>query len=50
MVIEATYSDSSKQTITDYTYSPTGALATSDNKITITYQGKTAQQSITVTE
>ena len=52
MVIEATYSDSSKKDVTTYTYTPTGALTTSDTAITISYtegsETKTCTQTITV--
>ena len=52
MVIEATYSDSSKKDVTTYTYTPTGALTTSDTTITISYtEGgvtETCTQAITV--
>ena len=52
MVIEATYSDSSKKDVTGYTYTPTGALTTSDTTITISYtegsETKTCTQAITV--
>ena len=52
MVIEATYSDSTKKDVTTYTYTPTGALTTSDTTITISYtEGsvtKTCTQAITV--
>ena len=52
MVIEATYSDSSKKDVTTYTYTPTGALTTSDTTITISYtegsETKTCTQTITV--
>ena len=52
MVIEATYSDSTKKDVTTYTYTPTGALTTSDSTITISYtEGsvtKTCTQTITV--
>ena len=52
MVIEATYSDSSKKNVTTYTYTPTGALTTSDTEVTISYtEGgvtKTCTQAITV--
>ena len=34
--------------VTGYTITPNGALATTDTQVTITYQGKTATQSITV--
>ena len=52
MVIEATYSDSSKKNVTSYTYAPTAALTTSDTEVTISYtEGgvtKTCTQAITV--
>ena len=52
MVIEAAYSDGSKKDVTTYTYTPTGALTTSDTTITISYtEGsvtKTCTQAITV--
>ncbi|MGE9972345.1 hypothetical protein, partial [Candidatus Pseudoscillospira sp. SGI.172] len=52
MVIEATYNDSSKKDVTGYTYTPTGALTTSDTTITISYtegsETKTCTQTITV--
>ena len=52
MVIEATYSDSSKKDVTSYTYAPTAALTTSDTEVTISYtEGgvtKTCTQAITV--
>ena len=52
MVIEATYSDSSKKEVTGYTYAPTAALTTSDTTITISYsegsETKTCTQTITV--
>ena len=52
MVIEATYSDSSKKDVTGYTYAPAAALTTSDTTITISYtEGgvtKTCTQAITV--
>ena len=52
MVIEATYSDSSKKDVTSYTYAPTAALTTADTTVTISYtEGgvtKTCTQAITV--
>ena len=52
MVIEATYSDSTKKDVTTYTYTPTAALTTSDTTITISYtegsETKTCTQTITV--
>ena len=54
MVVTATYSDNSTEVVTGYTYSPNGALATSDTEITISYTEngvtKTATQTITVKE
>ena len=48
MVVTAVYSDGSNETITDYTYTPTGALKETDRTIEITYQGKTTNVNITV--
>ena len=52
MVIEATYSDSSKKDVTTYTYTPTGALTTANTTISISYtegsETKTCTQAITV--
>ena len=50
MVVTAIYSDSSKETVTDYAYTPTGSLTKNDTKITITYKDKTATVTITVKE
>ena len=54
MVVTATYSDNSTEAVTGYTYSPNGALTTSDTEITISYTEnnvtKTATQAITVNE
>ena len=50
MVVTAIYSDSSKETVTDYTYMPTGSLTKNDTKITITYKDKNATVTITVKE
>jgi hypothetical protein len=36
------------EVVTGYTFTPDGALATSDTQVTITYQGKSADQAITV--
>src|SRR5699024_1814 len=46
MVITAIYSDDSKEIVEDYTYSPNGALKTTDKKVTISYEGKTVEISI----
>ncbi|MBP5463398.1 MAG: bacterial Ig-like domain-containing protein, partial [Lachnospiraceae bacterium] len=52
MVVTATYSDNSTAEVSGYTVSPSGALATTDTYVTISYtEGnitKTALQSITV--
>lgn len=48
MVVTAVYSDGSNEDITDYTYTPTGALKETDRTIEITYQGKTTNVNITV--
>ena len=52
MVITATYTDSTTATVTNYTFSPSGALATTDETVTISYTSggatKTATQAITV--
>lgn len=53
MVVTATYSDDTTKTVTNYTVSPDGALATTDKKVTVAYtEGKTtvnAEVAITVT-
>ena len=53
MVIQAIYSNGKIETITDYTYSPTGNLTHDTSAITISYTEKkitaTVQQEITVT-
>ena len=38
------------EAVTGYTITPSGALATTDTQVTITYQSKTATQNITVNE
>ena len=50
MVVTATYSDETSEPVTGYTIEPSGALATTDTSVTITYAGKTTTQAITVTE
>ena len=54
MVVTATYTDNSTEAVTGYTYSPDGALATTDTEITISYTEnnvtKTTTQAITVNE
>ena len=53
MVVTAYYTDETSRTVTGYTYSPTGALATGNTTITVSYaEGgvtKTDTQAITVT-
>ena len=48
MVVEASYSDGSSNKVTDYTYSPTSALTSSNTVITISYEGKTTTLPISV--
>lgn len=52
MAVTARYTDGQSRTVTDYTYSPTGALKLSDTTITVSYtEGdvtKTTTQAITV--
>ena len=52
MVITATYSNETTKPVTDYETTPNleTELATTDTEITITYEGKTTTQAITVTE
>ena len=53
MEVTATYTDGTTKKVTNYTYSPTGELKESNNKITVSYtEGsvtKTVEQSITIT-
>lgn len=52
MVITATYDDTTSKAVTDYVVTPSGALATTDTAVTISYTSggvtKTVSQSITV--
>ncbi len=50
MVVTATYDDGTSETVTNYTWSPNGALAATNTDITVSYEGKTATQKITVTK
>ena len=50
MVVKGVYSDGVTRTITGYTCSPSRALTTSDTAITITYDGVTTTQAITVNQ
>ena len=47
MVVTMTV-DGQSEVVTEYTYSPSGALTTSDDTITVSYEGMTATVSITV--
>lgn len=52
MVVTATYADNTSEAVTNYTFSPSGALASTDETVTISYTSggatKTATQAITV--
>ena len=48
MVVEKTNSDGKSDIITDYTWSPTGALTEADTTITVSYEEYTATVTITV--
>ena len=50
MVVSAVYSDGRRQTITDYTYEPSGALTTENTEITVSWGGMTAVQEISVSD
>lgn len=50
MVVTGTYSNETTKTITGYTVTPSENLATTDTSVTISYEGKTTTQAITVTE
>ena len=47
MVITAIYGEE-KEEVTEYTYEPMGELKTTDTKITVTYEGQTVTQQISV--
>ena len=53
MVVTATYQDDMTATVTDYTFAPSGALATTDEAVVVSFTSggvtKTANQTITVT-
>jgi len=49
MVITASYSDGTKGEVTDYTVEPAGPLYAGTAKMTVAYEGKTAEQAVTVT-
>lgn len=48
MVVTATYNDETEEVVEDYTYSPTTALTADDTTITVSFEGKTTTQAITV--
>lgn len=48
MVVEATYDDYTKGNVTEFTYTPDGALTTTNTSITVSFGGQTANQAITV--
>ncbi|MCM1042698.1 MAG: bacterial Ig-like domain-containing protein [Corallococcus sp.] len=48
MVVSAVYDNDTKEAITDYTVDKTGALKTTDTKVTVSYGEFTAQVNITV--
>lgn len=50
MVVKATYNIGDPAVVTNYTYSPNGALALTDNEVVVSFGGKTASVAITVTE
>ena len=50
MKITAVYSNGEEEEVTDYTFAPAGELKTTDTEITITYEGETVTQKITVSE
>lgn len=50
MVVSAVYGEDTKVVISDYTCSPDRALMLDDTKVTIAYEGQTAEVAITVTK
>lgn len=48
MVVTAYYADNTSAAVTGYTFEPSGALALTDTKVTISYGGKTADVNIEV--
>ena len=50
MVVTAYFDDDSSEQVSNYTYSPTGALTTADAQITVSYGGKTTTQAISVAD
>lgn len=49
MVVSAVYNDGSKTAVSGYTWSPEGGLPVGTTEVTISYNGFTAKQSVTVT-
>ena len=49
MEVTAAYNDGTSRIVTGFTVSPAGALALTDKKVVVSYEGKTAEQAITVT-
>lgn len=49
MVVSAVYNDGSKTAVSGYTWSPEGGLPVGITEVTISYNGFTAKQSVTVT-
>lgn len=50
LVVTAVYSDESTEVVTDYTYSPNGALTETDTRVTVSYQTKRAYIDIKVVD
>ena len=50
MEVTATYSDDSKKIVTGFTVDKTGPLTMADTVVTVSFEGKTATQTITVLE
>lgn len=50
MVVTATSTDGTSREVTTYTYEPSGALTTEDEKIVVSYEGVTADVSVSVVE
>ena len=48
MKVTATYEDGTTAVVTGYTVTPNGALATTNTKVSVDFEGKTAEQRITV--
>lgn len=48
MEVSARYADGTRETVTNYTFMPNGPLGLKDTVITVSWQGKTVQQDISV--